>query len=128
MSSAGQKQTEGRRSRTMVTSLLFPENLHVEHGAGLGTVAVTPGSTSVQPALRKEPPCAGLHCLVSYPATMALPPNVAMGHRWRHDELTCQLTLRSYPSQCGAGSRNFRSFPVAVRGSSSRNSTCFVHL
>src|ERR1035441_2408777 len=40
MSSAGQKQTEGRRSRTMVTSLLCPENLRVEHGAGLGTVAV----------------------------------------------------------------------------------------
>jgi hypothetical protein len=55
MSSARQKQTEGRRSRTIVTSLLFPENLHVEHGAGLGTVAVTPGSTSVRPALRSDP-------------------------------------------------------------------------
>ena len=62
------------------------------------------------------------------PATMALLPNVTMGHRCRRDELTCQLTLRSYPSQYGARSRNFWSFPVAVRGSSSRNSTCFGHL
>ena len=39
-----------------------------------------------------------------------------------------QLIWRSWPSQNGARSLNFCSFPVAVRGSSSRNSIRFGHL
>jgi hypothetical protein len=39
-----------------------------------------------------------------------------------------QLTWRSRPSQYGARSLNFWSFPVAVRGSSSRSSTDVGHL
>ena len=39
-----------------------------------------------------------------------------------------QLTWRSRPSQYGARSLNFWSLPVAVRASSSRNSTLVGHL